>query len=247
MPATPPGCTTRRSSRAARGGSARCSNTAWLKPASKRVGIDRIDLSCRSHTSGDADRDCTGAAAAVEHAHAPGHSYEQKNAPCDASVLRAMKLVTKGESPGVYFSITATTACVAEESLVPAIPEHHPLTKERRVRLSKLRSEPFVEFTRSLSPGLYDVLLAACRRAKIAPASFRKLETPLAGVHGSSEPERRSIPPIRDPMPIVQTLVVCRKERVYPAMQRLIEIAAEAADKIRYYALNSPERAPIFR
>ena len=56
-----------------------------------------------------------------------------------------------------------------DETMVIALPEGHPLTQRRSLPLAALANEGFVLFPRDVGSGLYDEILAACRRAGFSP------------------------------------------------------------------------------
>ena len=58
---------------------------------------------------------------------------------------------------------------VYTDCLAVALPEAHPLAKQKVVRLKSLASEPFVQFHRKGAPGLFDEVIACCRRADFSP------------------------------------------------------------------------------
>ncbi|RZQ59497.1 LysR family transcriptional regulator [Amycolatopsis suaedae] len=52
---------------------------------------------------------------------------------------------------------------------VAALPDTHRLATAADIRLADLAGEPFVLFPRTLGPGLYDTVIAACRAAGFTP------------------------------------------------------------------------------
>ncbi len=56
-----------------------------------------------------------------------------------------------------------------DEEMVVALPEGHVLTRLRSLPLRALANESFVLFPRPVGSGLYDEILAACRRAGFGP------------------------------------------------------------------------------
>jgi DNA-binding transcriptional LysR family regulator len=58
---------------------------------------------------------------------------------------------------------------VYQDRLAVALPVNHLLAKKRIVALSKLAGESFVLFHRQGAPGLYDEVLATCRRSGFSP------------------------------------------------------------------------------
>lgn len=68
-----------------------------------------------------------------------------------------------GSEPGLV------TEPLFDEEVLVALPEGHRLAKAKSLRLAKLADEPFVLFSRSFGSGLYDEIIAACRRAGFSP------------------------------------------------------------------------------
>lgn len=58
---------------------------------------------------------------------------------------------------------------VYTDRLAVALPEAHPFAKQKLVPLKSLASEPFVQFHRKGAPGLFDEVIANCRRAGFSP------------------------------------------------------------------------------
>jgi len=58
---------------------------------------------------------------------------------------------------------------VYNDQLAIALPVNHPLAKQKVVRLKSLASEPFVQFHRKGAPGLFDEVIATCRRTGFSP------------------------------------------------------------------------------
>ncbi|HWH15851.1 MAG TPA: LysR family transcriptional regulator [Miltoncostaeaceae bacterium] len=58
---------------------------------------------------------------------------------------------------------------LADEPLLAALPDFHPLAARAEVPLAALAGEPFVLFARENNPPFYDDVLAACRAAGFSP------------------------------------------------------------------------------
>ncbi len=56
-----------------------------------------------------------------------------------------------------------------EEPYVAALPESHPLTRRRLLRVRDLREQPFVFFARRMGPLAFDRTVACCERAGFRP------------------------------------------------------------------------------
>ncbi len=58
---------------------------------------------------------------------------------------------------------------VYNDQLAIALPAKHPLAKQKVIRLKSLACEPFVQFNRKGAPGLFDEVIATCRRTGFSP------------------------------------------------------------------------------
>jgi DNA-binding transcriptional LysR family regulator len=58
---------------------------------------------------------------------------------------------------------------VYTDHLAIALPAAHALAKQKVIRLKSLATEPFVQFHRRGAPGLFDEVIAVCRRAGFCP------------------------------------------------------------------------------
>jgi DNA-binding transcriptional LysR family regulator len=58
---------------------------------------------------------------------------------------------------------------VYDDYLGAVLPPKHPLAKEKKIKLEKLASEPFVLFHRAGAPALFDEAVAMCSRAGFSP------------------------------------------------------------------------------
>jgi DNA-binding transcriptional LysR family regulator len=58
---------------------------------------------------------------------------------------------------------------VLREPLVLALPEAHPLAAQSKVKMRSLANEAFIMGQRNSGCGLYDQVIAACRRAGFSP------------------------------------------------------------------------------
>ncbi len=68
-----------------------------------------------------------------------------------------------GAEPGLI------TEALFDEDILIALPQGHRLAREKSLRLSRLKAEPFVLFSRPFGSGLYDEIINACRRAGFSP------------------------------------------------------------------------------
>ncbi len=137
------------------------------------------------------------------------------------------------ETPGF------STQSVCDEGMVLAIPESHPLARKRSIKLTSLRGEAVLTFPRHLSPGFYDLMIAAFSRASVSPRiaeEATQLQTIIAlvcaGLGVAVVPDSLSTParpgveyrPIIDSMPVVRTLLVWRSGETLAAADRFIKM-----------------------
>lgn len=65
---------------------------------------------------------------------------------------------------------------ILREPLVVALPENHPLATKKEVRVRDLADEPFITFQRDRGCGLYDQVIAVCRRAGFSPRVIQEAD-----------------------------------------------------------------------
>jgi DNA-binding transcriptional LysR family regulator len=58
---------------------------------------------------------------------------------------------------------------LVDETMRIVLPSYHPLARMRSVSLATLAQEKFILFPRAIGPGLYDSVIASCRRAGFSP------------------------------------------------------------------------------
>ena len=58
---------------------------------------------------------------------------------------------------------------ILHEPLILALPQEHRLRRQRSIPVRSLAGEPFVLFPRQAAPGLYDEIMALCRRSGFVP------------------------------------------------------------------------------
>jgi DNA-binding transcriptional LysR family regulator len=125
------------------------------------------------------------------------------------------------------------------DNLVIALPANHPLAGQKRVRLKSVARESFVQFHRQGAPGLYDEVIATCRRAGFSPRVINEpdfMATVLtlveSGLGVSLVPgnvknicrPQVAIRPISPPSARIPLCLVWRKSVANPALEAFIEI-----------------------
>ena len=75
---------------------------------------------------------------------------------------------------------------VRSEPLVVALPESHPLARNRRIALEKLAQERFLGFERHQGPLMFDAIVSTCMRHGFSPRLFaaRQMHTIVSLVSG---------------------------------------------------------------
>lgn len=127
----------------------------------------------------------------------------------------------------------------SEEMLI-AFPQGHPLLKRRTVSLASLSLERFVLFPRPVGSGLYDEIIAACRRAGFSPRISQEasqvtsiVNLVAAGLGISLVPESMqkihsmgvSYRPIRGDAPVAHMSMVYRRGEAASTVLQLRQMA----------------------
>jgi DNA-binding transcriptional LysR family regulator len=129
---------------------------------------------------------------------------------------------------------------VAVEGLIAVLPAEHTHARRSSIRLSALRSDPFVLFSDAAVPGFADKLRAACRDAGFSPhvigysdevsgllayAMAGRAVTLMAEQVGTLRHPDIVFMPLRDPSPhLLTTVIAIHRHRPDPAVQRLITL-----------------------
>jgi DNA-binding transcriptional LysR family regulator len=130
--------------------------------------------------------------------------------------------------------------CIHCEHLVLAVPDHHPMANQGRVKLSQLEGEQFITIPRTTSPGLYDLISQVCYKAGLSPKvaqETNQFQTAIGlvcvGMGVALVPEsmaalkRKGVNYLAtdDEIPVVETLMVHLPDEPYPAMIRFMDLA----------------------
>jgi DNA-binding transcriptional LysR family regulator len=137
---------------------------------------------------------------------------------------------------------------VYTDQLAIALPAAHPLARHKVIRLKSLASESFVQFHRNGAPGLFDEVIAVCRRAGFAPRIIHEpnlMATAMTLVESGlgvsliprcvrtlNRPQAviRPIAPKSAPIPLC---VIWRKSAHNPALGAFLDILRAATPAIR--------------
>jgi DNA-binding transcriptional LysR family regulator len=137
---------------------------------------------------------------------------------------------------------------VYTDQLAIALPATHALAKHKVIRLKSLASEAFVQFHRKGAPGLFDEVIAVCRRAGFAPRIMHEpnlMVTAMTLVESGlgvslmprcvrtlnrSQAVIRPIAPKSAPIPLC---VIWRKAAHNPTLEAFLEILRAAMPAIR--------------
>ncbi len=69
---------------------------------------------------------------------------------------------------------------ILRESLVVALPRHHPLARRDRIPLRALADQPFAALPRNKAPAFYDLVVSLWREAGVLPRVTHEADHPLA-------------------------------------------------------------------
>ncbi len=96
-------------------------------------------------------------------------TLEELNSPQLLDQLARQRLdlvfIRPGKEPPPGFIVTP----LGEEPMMVVVPSSHRLADRYAVDLAELKGDPFILFSRTLGPGLYDEVIAGCRRAGFDP------------------------------------------------------------------------------
>jgi DNA-binding transcriptional LysR family regulator len=129
---------------------------------------------------------------------------------------------------------------VAVEGIVAVLPANHTHARRSSIRLSALRSDPFVLLSHTALPGFADKVRTACRDAGFSPHEIGYADevsgllgytmagravTLLAEQVGTLRHPGIVFIPLQDPSPLLMTTVIAiHRHRPDPAVQRLITL-----------------------
>jgi DNA-binding transcriptional LysR family regulator len=136
-----------------------------------------------------------------------------------------------------------TVEPIKREPLWLALPTDHPLTKQKKISLTSLAQHPFIMFARRSSPGLHDVVTAACSNAGISLNVFHEVDNAIAsmtlvtaglGIAFCSPSWRKLWPdiafrPFRDPVPALEYAVVYRQGAHSPPLDAFLKVVRRIA------------------
>lgn len=97
------------------------------------------------------------------------HSAEQLRALTDGRIDAAFIRSPVSDPQANYAALT-----LLEEPLVAALPSAHPRAGEAALALADLHDEPFILFPREAGAGLFDAIIAACRKAGFDPRQVQE-------------------------------------------------------------------------
>jgi DNA-binding transcriptional LysR family regulator len=133
---------------------------------------------------------------------------------------------------------------VFREPFVVALPENHPLARQKSIDIKDLVQESFLMVPRSLGPGYYDQIIRFCAQSGFAPkvaletTSTQTIVSLIAGGMGialvphSIQSLRRTgvvYRPLRPPVPTTELAVLWRAEDSSPALRLFLGIIRKVA------------------
>ena len=98
-----------------------------------------------------------------------GLTLDELNSPLLLDQLRRQRLDAAFIRPGKTAPSGFTVTLLDEERMMVVVPAGHRLSQRHAVKLSELKGEPFVLFSRVLGPGLYDEVMEGCHQAGFDP------------------------------------------------------------------------------
>lgn len=128
------------------------------------------------------------------------------------------------------------------EDTIAAVPESHPLARQKSVTLSDLAREPFVLFPRTVGAGLHDAILRTCLEAGFSPRVVQEtsqvtsiVNLVAAGLGISIVPatmqqlraEGVHFVPIAGPAPKAEMQLIYRGEAASATLSSFLEIARD--------------------
>jgi DNA-binding transcriptional LysR family regulator len=132
---------------------------------------------------------------------------------------------------------------VFQESFVVALPDGHPLTDREEVSVRSLANEPFVLFSRSQAPGLYDQIISFCQQAGFSPHVTQEaglqmqtiISLVAAGMGVALVPsslqnlQRIGVvyKPVQEPTPQAEMTMIWRKDDLSPILQRFLGVVEQ--------------------
>jgi DNA-binding transcriptional LysR family regulator len=137
------------------------------------------------------------------------------------------------------------------EPFLVALPEHHPLARQKQIALASLADESFLLVPRHLGPGFYDQIIRLCAEAGFAPRvaqEVRSTPTLLSLVAGelgvslvpaslqSFQAAGVVLRPLRAPAPRTELAMIWRPDDPSPVLKVFLET-------LRQVAHSRPERA----
>ncbi len=96
-------------------------------------------------------------------------TLEEQNSPQLLDLLGRQRLDAIFIRPGPDMPRGCNVTALDDEPMMVVLPASHRLSDRYALRMTDLKGEPFVMFSRSLGPGLYDEVIDACRRAGFEP------------------------------------------------------------------------------
>lgn len=131
------------------------------------------------------------------------------------------------------------TKTYLKENYVLALPDHHPLAGESKIRLSDLTNDSLIMFNRGYQPDLFDSIIKKFTDAGVKPRMIQETNRRLtaialvaAGMGVSPVPEstkrlgREGVVylPIADPLPAIEVIAVWPKNRQSHILDSFVQV-----------------------
>jgi DNA-binding transcriptional LysR family regulator len=136
-----------------------------------------------------------------------------------------------------------TVEPIKREPLWLALPKGHPLAKQKSIELTNLAQQPFIMFARRASPGLFDVITAACLNAGFSLNVVHEVDNVIASMTlvtaglglAFCSPSWRSLwpdivfKPFRGQVPALEYAVAYRRGAQSPPLNSFLKVVRQVA------------------
>ena len=140
---------------------------------------------------------------------------------------------------------TLVLELIKKEPLWVALPKTHPLARYRRLPLTELAQHPFVLFARRVSPGLHDIITAACRNAGFSLNVAHEVDNVVASLTlvqanlglAFCSPSMQTLWPdlefraLRGAVPSLDYAVAYRSDRQSPVLDSFLRVVRQISRK----------------
>ncbi|MCC5634334.1 LysR family substrate-binding domain-containing protein [Nostoc sp. CHAB 5844] len=134
---------------------------------------------------------------------------------------------------------TLSQKCIHKASLIVALPEMHPLAKQKSISVRSLVNESFIMFPRYLGSGLYDQILNLCQTGNFSPKVTQEaiqMQTIIGLVSASmgiaivpsllQNLQRNDIAyrPMKEKTPVIEIAMVWQPDNITPVLHEFFQV-----------------------